>query len=52
MKTKELKQILSKIPDNYDIEIWIGHAAYEVLDVDVAKFGKAIAIFANENKEI
>jgi hypothetical protein len=46
MKLKELKQALEFTEDDYDLEIFIGHATYEVSGIHVAEFGKSVALHA------
>lgn len=44
MKTKELKQALANVPDDFDIEVMIGHADFEPESTSVAQHGKSFTI--------
>lgn len=49
MKINQLKEKIETIPsgaDDFDLEIFIGHASYEVGEIHVANFGKSVSLHA------
>lgn len=46
MKLKYLRNKLAKVPDDFDLELFIGHCALEPAVIEVAQFGKVVSIHA------
>ncbi len=44
MKSKELKELLSDIPDDFDVVVLMGHNEHEITDTLKADFGKQFAL--------